>query len=59
MSLAAEVNVRAELRKVEPTMVELREFRIALSVQMSRVREKTEALAGHRARGEGAWKWVR
>jgi hypothetical protein len=51
--------VRDELRKVEPTMVELRELRIAVAVQTDRVRDATKALEQHRVQGRGAWKWVR
>jgi hypothetical protein len=51
--------VRYELAKVEPTMVELRELRIAVAVQNEKMRDATKALEKHRVEGKGAWKWVR
>lgn len=47
---------RAELKKVEPTMVELRERRRALEQQTERMREATRALEQHRMQGQGAWR---
>lgn len=55
MSAEKETNpVRRELANVEPTMVELREWRCALAAQTERMREAARALEMHRKQGKGA-----
>lgn len=46
--------VRRELANVEPTMVELREWRCALAAQTERMREAARSLEMHRKQGKGA-----
>ena len=46
--------VRRELRKAEATMVDLREWRVALESQTKRMNEARRALELHRLGGKGA-----
>lgn len=46
--------VRRELRKAEATMVDLREWRVALANQTQRMNEARRSLEMHRLAGKGA-----
>lgn len=46
--------VRRELARTASPLIELRERRIALALQMEKMRERREALELHRTSGRGA-----